>query len=215
MAFSYRDGLVKRDVLIKFLFVVITGQFLIISFLMSFSYELKKEQLIRIPADLRYTTRQKISETHESQIYSFAYYILQQVYTWRENGEEDFKSNIYFMQSYLTMRMRSQLTDELNIKIKNNELKNRVRYVVEIPGSGYKRESVQKIGDGRWLVHLKLTVKEYLQKKEIKSINIHYPVYVVHYDVDPELNDHALALDGYSHNGPKKIDENMKDLKNE
>ena len=207
MAFQYRHGIVNLEVQIKVLYFVILLLLVTQSFLMVMCYQLKQEQVIRLPADLRYSSRQKISEVPPSFVYSYAYYILQQLYTWRSNGEKDFGENIYFLQAYLTPNMHQILKQELKQKAQQGELKKRVRFVQELPGEVYQPEKVTKVGSDRWIVLLDLEIQEYVHSKLIKQLKVRYPIEVVRFDVDPEKNEYGLALAGFAKPGPQRLSE--------
>lgn len=205
MSMEYRHGMLRQNAMIKSLLLVIGFSWLMIAFLMYLCVDFKKEQIVRLPADLRYTVRQQVSATPESHVYSFAYYIIQQVYRWEQDGAEDFPQNIYRLQAFLTQRMRKQLETEFELKSENNELKRRVRWVQEIPGHTFSNQRVEKLSDGSWVVHVDLHIREFVGNYPLKDVHITYPIRVVHYDVDPEKNDYGLALDGFSTPGPQKL----------
>lgn len=208
MAFQYRHGLLQREAYIRALVLAILVLLITQGFLMGLCYRLQQEQVVRIPADLRYTTRQRLADVPEPFVYSFAYYMLQQVYRWPENGEQDFPKKIYALQAYLTEDMREQLTGELQRKAKEGELRKRVRWVREIPGKVFTLARVKALGGGQWIVYLDLEVQEFVQGKSVKNVRVRYPIRVVHYDVDPEQNAYALALDGFLAPGPQLINDN-------
>ena len=204
---SYREAVFKRDHHIRVLYIFILTLIAIIGFLMFMSYEFKKAQVIRVPSSLGYELRQKMNDAPPEYVYQFGLYILQQVYTWKNSGGKDFGENIYKLQGYLTPNMRKQLNAELQFKASNGELRKRVRWVREAPGRAFTTDRVKKIGPGRWTIIIDLEITEYVYRRQVKKIWVRYPIKIVHYDVDPEVNSFGLALDGYDSPGPKKIKE--------
>ena len=203
--FRFRNGLLSRDAHIRSLNIALSGAILVVCLLIITINRAMEEQTVRLPADLRYGVRQKISDTPDSYVYSFAYYIFQQVNTWHNDGEKDFARKIWDLQAFLTPEMRTLLDGELDQKTKKSELRNRTRTVSEIAGRNFETGKVDVMGNGTWVVWLELNIKEYVNGKRIKNTNVQYPIKVVNYDVDPEMNQWGLALDGYSASGPKKL----------
>ena len=65
----------------------------------------------------------------------------------------------------------------------------------EIPGRGYATDRVYDEGAGSWIVSLDLQIEETVLGQPVKTRLAAYPVRVVRYDVDRELNPWGLALD--------------------
>lgn len=205
--FRFRNGLLSRDGHIRSLNIALSGSIVIILLLILTVNRAMEEQTVRLPPDLRYGTRQKIVDTPDSYVYSFAYYIFQQVNTWHKDGEKDFPRGIWDLQAFLTPDMRTLLNQELDQKTRKSELRNRTRTVSEIIGRNFEVGKVEVKGNGTWVVWLELNIQEYVNGKKIKDTNVQYPIKVANYDVDPEKNPWGLALDGYSGTGPKKLSE--------
>jgi len=71
-------------------------------------------------------------------------------------------------------------------------------------GGAYDSENVEKLADGSWVVNLLFRVTEYNGSSVVKDVDIKYPVHVVRYDVNREMNHWGLALAGFSHE-PQRI----------
>ena len=97
--------------------------------------------------------------------------------------------------NFLTPACRQDRLDDHAERNARRELAGRQRAVWEIPGRGYAVERVYDEGGGSWVVSLDLMIEETVLGERVKSRAVAYPVRVVRYDVDRELNPWGLALD--------------------
>ncbi len=161
--------------------------------------------VVHIPPDLRSGAAVKPDEPSPANIYSFAFYIFQQLNRWPENGANDYGKAIYSLAPYLTPKYQSELQKEVELKGRRGELINRVRGMQERVGHGYSEMRVDVLGQGTWVVWLDMELHESVKGMAIKRTFIRYPIRVVRYAVDPESNPWRLALDGFSAEGPRRL----------
>lgn len=139
-------------------------------------------------------------------VYSFAYYVWQQVNRWQNDGGKDYGKQIYDFQSYLTPRCQSQLQGDIDQRNRAGELHQRTRQISEIPGLGFQDNRVIGEGPSAWTVLLDMQVTETFRGQSVKDAFIRYPVRVVRYDVDRERNPFRLALDCFGSGTPARLD---------
>lgn len=183
---------------VALLFVVIS--LIALCFNLSRSIDLAgKEQLIRLEPDLRVGTVRNAWEVPPAFVYSFALTIIQKIHHWSENGSSDYSKNIMMLQNYITPGCRAFLTNDFTNKKKSGQLQNRTRIMMELSGIGFNSGgNTRLIRRGEWDVSLSLNVKEFIGEKLVKNKDIFWPVKVVEFNVDPELNTQGLALDCFA-----------------
>jgi integrating conjugative element protein (TIGR03746 family) len=164
-----------------------------------------QEQLLRIEPDLRVGTVRRVWEVPNPFVYSFALTLVQKVNTWQSDGSIDYPKNLMSLQNYITPSCRSFLTEDYEKKKKQGQLQNRSRVVMELSGIGFVDDGNTRLTSrGRWNVDLSLNVKEFIGNKLVKHIDVFWPVRVVEFNIDSELNTQGLALDCFSEQ-PKLI----------
>lgn len=141
-------------------------------------------------------------------VYSFAYYIWQQLNRWQTDGATDYGAQIFRVQNYVTPRCIAQLTGDLQARQKAGELKLRTRQLSEIPGLGFQTNRVIANESGTdWTVFLDMQIQETFRGQAVKDVFIRYPLRIVRYDVDRERNPWQLAVDCYGNERPARLDE--------
>ncbi|MFV0277017.1 MAG: PFL_4703 family integrating conjugative element protein [Parahaliea sp.] len=145
------------------------------------------------PPDLSKGAVQTMGDIPKVTVYTFAFYIFQQLNRWPGSGEKDYHARIYSLRPFLTPACYEDRMRDLETR--RHEIRGRQRSVWEIPGRGFDNERVQVVSGSSWVVGLDLHVRETYQGERIKDRLIHYPLKVVAYDVDPELNPWGLAID--------------------
>ena len=166
------------------------------------------EFLVHIPPDLSNGADVRVGAAAEVQpayAYLFGFHILQQLNRWPENGGQDFGERIYALQHYLTPACRTQLAEDMNVKAQRGELARRTRALQEIPGYGYAANRVIPHGAGSWTVLVDAQLTETTNGVPVKDTYIRYPLHVVRYDVDRELNPWQLALNCYGGREPERL----------
>ena len=164
---------------------------------------------VHIPPDLRSGAVLSLDEVPVANVYTFSFYILQQLNRWPNNGADDYGKTIYRLSAYLTPRFREALINDLQAKARAGELVNRTRSLQAIAGEGFRPDRVQLESADQWIVWLDLELVEHLKGMTVKRTRIRYPLRVVRFAVDAEANPWGRALDGYAGDGPQRIDINQ------
>ncbi len=165
---------------------------------------------LHYPPDLSQGAWQDINEIPKANIYTFVYYIFQQLNRWDSNGEEDYLEKIHILRDYLTPRCYQDRLDDYQYKKSKNELSHRERVAREIPGRTYSGDRVVQHSGDRWVVSLDLHITETYRGEKVKDRFINYPITVVRYNVDPESNPWGLALDCFA-STPRAIEIEQKE----
>ena len=160
---------------------------------------------IHIPPDLKSGAVVYPNEPSPANVYAFAVYIFQQLYRWPHDGAKDFSRAIYAHAGYLTPAYREALIAELESKAKRGELAGRERGMQELPGHGFRESRVVVLQDGVWEVIVDMELFETVKGMAVKRKAIRYPLRVVRYDIDREMNPWGLALDGFESTGPTTL----------
>ncbi|NUU69145.1 TIGR03746 family integrating conjugative element protein [Enterobacteriaceae bacterium BIT-l23] len=152
---------------------------------------------IHNPPDLRTGSTRPWWEVPTPSVYSFAFYIFQQLNAWPKNGDVDYPAKINALSAYLTPSCQNFLNSDARRRGDSGELLDRVRVVYEIPGRGYQSKSVRVVDQDHWVVRLDLVADEYFHAEPVKRALVRYPVKVVRWEGDAERNPFGLALDCY------------------
>ncbi|MDC9612913.1 TIGR03746 family integrating conjugative element protein [Xenorhabdus khoisanae] len=152
---------------------------------------------IHNPPDLRSGSTRAWWEVPHSTIYAFTFYIFQQLNSWPKDGETDFPQKIGMLSPYLTPSCKAFFENESRHRANTGELKDRVRVIYEVPGRGYSENKVRVIDRDNWIVDLDVVADEYYHSEPVKRAVVRYPIKVMRWDGDPELNQFGLALDCY------------------
>jgi len=107
-------------------------------------------------------------------------------------SSRDYGRAIFRVSPYLTPRYRADLIAELEQKGRQGELAYRVRGVQEIPGHGNEERRVDLLNEDAWIVWLNLDLLESVKGMTVKRTAIRYPLRVVRYAVDLELELHSF-----------------------
>ena len=174
-----------------------------------------RDLTVHIPPDLRNgaTLRTGTSpEVPDTTVYTFAFYMWQQINHWQTDGGKDYGEQIYSLQNFLTPMCREQLVADMNQRSNAGELARRTRAVMEIPGMGYLPERVVVLGSNTWKVLLDTQVQETQGNVSVKDAFIRYPLRVVRFDVDREKNPWGLAIDCFGAERPARLDAKVVDV---
>jgi integrating conjugative element protein (TIGR03746 family) len=165
--------------------------------------------LPNISADSTVVVQDGQSSVPPQNVYSFAYYIWQQINHWSRDGSVDYSSQIRSMRAYLTPRCQAQLAADEQARAAAGELRNRTRTIQEIAGLGYApNRVVDHHGTGQiWTVFLDSQIQETFQGTPVKDVLVRFPIQVVRYDVDRERNPWQLGIDCYGNNQPARLSE--------
>jgi integrating conjugative element protein (TIGR03746 family) len=138
-------------------------------------------------------------EVPNESVFSFAYYIWQNVNDWSSNGAEDYKNNLTKYAPFLTPRFHAQLESDFIKRYQDGEVQERLRSLEGTNGSVYTPTDVEYVGHGTWIVHLTMHLTEHVKDTDatVKDVEMNYTMRVVHYDVSTVNNPWGLALDGF------------------
>ena len=150
---------------------------------------------VHVPPDLSNGAVLNRGEIRKGNIYSFAFYIWQQLNRWEKSGVTDYEDKIHMLQAYLTPSCFQDRLDDFEIRKARHELDRRERSIWEIPGRGFNKERVYVEGPDSWVVYLDMHINETMLGETIKERFVNYPIRVVRYNIDPEKNAWGLALD--------------------
>ncbi len=164
-----------------------------------------KQLIVHVPPDLRSGATLSVNEIPDANVYTFAFYIFQQLNRWPEDGAKDYGKAIFRIAPYVTPRFREELMADMEQKGRQGELAYRVRGVHEITGHGYEERRIDVLAPGVWVVWLDLDLLESVKGMTVKRTAIRYPLRVVSLAVDPEANPWGLALDGFASEGPRRL----------
>lgn len=153
---------------------------------------------LHYPPDISTGAMQSLGKVPKANVYSFAFYIFQQLNRWPNDGQTDYFERIHSLKNYLTPACFEERLADHTARDRNNELVGRSRAVWKIPGRGYSAQRVRTESEDNWVVGLDLHVQETYRGERVKDRVIHFPIKVVRYGVDPELNPWGLALDCYA-----------------
>ena len=155
---------------------------------------LQETRRLYIPPDLTQGMVTDFDNVPAPLVYTFAYYIFQQLNRWPHDGEKDYPQQIFKLQGFLTPGCRAALEADMNTKQGLGELRQRVRTLQEILGQSYSRERVEIETSTAWKTWLDVNVVESIGGHPVKDVLLRYPLRVVRFDVDKEVNPWGLAL---------------------
>ncbi|EMS9598295.1 TIGR03746 family integrating conjugative element protein [Salmonella enterica] len=194
----FRHALSERDNHILTLRITCGALGVLAAFSMAGWMLAPRDLTVHVPPDLRSGSTQRWWEVPSSTVYSFGFYIFQQLNAWPKNGDSDYPAKIAQMSPYLTPGCQDFLNKDVKLRRTHDELKDRVRMVYEIPMQGYNRNSVRENSRDSWVVNLDLVADEYYHAVLVKRALTRYPLRVVKWEGDPERNPFGLALDCYA-----------------
>lgn len=182
---------------------------LLLALFMGFGWQQAPKNLtIHVPPDLRSGSTRLWWDVPPESVYTFAFYIFQQLNRWPTDGETDYNRNIFALSPYFTPSCHAFLNTDYRIKRDSGELRRRVRGIYEIPGHGYGDDPtarVKVVSTNEWLVTLDVAADEYFGSEQVKRALVRYPLRVVKMDIDPDKNPFGLALDCYD-GSPQRIE---------
>lgn len=184
---------------------IIVGLFLIIA-LMAFGWARAPEQItLHYPPDLREGAVMKVGEVDPASIYLFAQYILQQINSWDHDGATDYPNRVSALRYYLTPDYKQSLEEDIKQRASHGELTGRVRTLSFLGGGQYQDDFISVDGDG-WIAWFDIRIREFVLGELVKDVTLRYPIRVVAYDADREMNPWQLALDGSGPFQPMRVE---------
>jgi integrating conjugative element protein (TIGR03746 family) len=191
---SVRNKLIAATEHIKTLRVLLCVFLLCIIALWLRNGSLQESRRIYIPPDLTQGAIVQFDNVPPPVVYTFSSYIFQQLNRWKEDGEDDYQSQIFKLQGYLTPSCIAFLTEDMNTKSQLGELRSRVRMIEESSNDGYTRQRVLIETPQSWIVWLDFNIRETISGHPVKNIHARYQLRVVKFDVDKEVNPWGLAI---------------------
>ena len=171
----------------------------------SFSMNAIRDITVHYPPDLRSGSQMKAGDVPAYEAYAFALYIAQQLNNWDQDGAKDYPAKLEALSFYLTPQYLENLRKDIADRLLQGELQNRVRNFKILPGSVYSEKSVDVLG-GSWIVWLDVVIEETVSGQPVKTRRLRYPVRVVPYDANREMNPWQLALDGNGGRAAQDLD---------
>ena len=182
----------------KTLRVIVAGLFVALALALGGWWHAPTQLTIHVPPDLRTGSTRKWWDVPPENVYTYAFYIWQQLHRWPNDGEADYARNIKALSAYLTPACQNWLNHDFNYRRKQNELRQRVRGIYEIPGRGYGDDPssrVKTLSDRDWIAVLDVSADEYFTTEQVKRALVRYRVKVTRADTDPEKNPFGLMID--------------------
>ena len=167
-------------------------------------HQAPKDLTIHVPPDLSSGVTQKVTEIPAANLYSFAFYVWQVIGNWPNNGQVDYLRNIQSYSPYITPAFKEQLLEEATQLNAKGQLQDRTRVVQGEVSAAYQSANVINLGNGAWEVDLTVRVTERIGSTILQDAQIEYPLRVIRYDFNRQLNQWGLALDGFV-SEPKRI----------
>ena len=169
--------------------------FLIIVGLVVDLYHIPTRFSFHIPPDLSNGATLKAGEIPNAYVGQFAFTVWQVINNWSNNGAVDAPKNLALYEPYLTPPFLYALKTHYQHLLTRGTLQNRVQVMQPISG---ENPTVTKFEDGSWQVILKLRDSEYVNGILIKDKDIEYPLKVVRFNGNTQLNPFGLALAGFT-----------------
>jgi integrating conjugative element protein (TIGR03746 family) len=151
---------------------------------------------IHIPPDIQNGATIKVGFIPPSLIYSFTYQIWQEVNSWPQSGELDYKKNSQAHWAYFTQRGLNALNDEFD-ELKSSGQLSRTRFMQGLSGAAYDSANVKILDKNTWEVDLKMHLIEYKNNQPVKDVDIIYPLRVTRINLSPKDNPYGFAIDGF------------------
>jgi integrating conjugative element protein (TIGR03746 family) len=193
----YENELANKKLQIRMLAAASAGLAMLAACAMYGWKSTQLNQVLHVPPDLSAGAQIKTGDVPPPTVYAFAYYMMQQLNRWPENGEVDAGKN--------TDECKVTLQKELDLKSKRGELSLRTRIFTELPGAGYEDKRVEKIGkNNKWWVQIDSEIEERQNGILIKKVPIRYTVKVIAVKADYEQNPWNLAIDCFDPERPPR-----------
>lgn len=197
---KFQDALEQARWHIKTLYGL-AGIFLLVILLLIFCWHNSDaNRSVYIPPEIPVDgLTQKAGDIPAATIYSFAYYVWQNINNWPNNGAQDYSSAINQFSPFLTPRFKTSLIQDYNNRLNGGEIQDRIRAMQGLFGSAFTPQDVQSLGHGTWIVRLTMHLSESMNMNgnTVKDIDVSYALRVVNYSVNAKTNPWGLALDGY------------------
>jgi integrating conjugative element protein (TIGR03746 family) len=198
---TYHDHAQELKMFARFRDRIIIGLLVALALALWGWYNAGREITVYYPPNITLSTVMKAGAIPEETVYSFVPLVLQQLFLWEKNGEEDYANNRARWRAMLTERYQRTILDEINQGKQRGTMRGVTRRMQVLPTSVYNDDSVQIVGNS-WLVWLDVEVTDAVNKVPINTSVRRLGVRVVRYDVNRDANPWQLAIDGIEHDIP-------------
>lgn len=130
-------------------------------------------------------------------VYAFAFQIFSAINTWPDNGDTDYKTNLIQYQRYFTASMFQQLEQDAALRLQQGAL-NRKRVMAAVAGMGFDPTAITALGNGVWLLDLKMDVLETVGGTVVKHVIMDYPLRIERVEDAVQVNPWGLVIAGFA-----------------
>jgi len=149
-------------------------------------------------------------QVDDAYVYSFTDGLLQALYTWKDDGQEDYERNIETLKGFITPGCYESLKKDQKFRLTHGELRNRVRLMIPVQFAE-GAEQVRFDPPGKWLVRLQYDMQETIKGVPIKDGRYYWDVPVIKDSSRKHLNRFELSVDcPFINNTPVLVQEYKK-----
>lgn len=161
------------------------------------NYTMFKGLSISIPPDLRAGALVKPGEKNPENIFAFTTSVFMSLNSWGENGQKDYPDNVKKLLAFITPNFRNELVDDMNKKNKAGELQGITRQLSLPAEYVFDQDTVTVVNSNEWVVKLPLEIKEYVDGKLIKDIEVLYSFVVKRMRTNVGKNAEQIGIDSF------------------
>lgn len=161
------------------------------------NYIMFKGLSISIPPDLRAGALVKPGEKNPENIFAFTTSVFMSLNSWGENGQKDYPDNVKKLLAFITPNFRNELIDDMNKKNKAGELQGITRQLSLPAEYVFDQDTVTVVNSNEWVVKLPLEIKEYVDGKLIKDIEVLYSFVVKRMRTNVGKNAEQIGIDSF------------------
>ena len=161
------------------------------------NYSLFRGLSISIPPDLRAGALVKPGEKQPENVFAFTSNVFMSLNSWGENGQKDYPDNIKKLLAFITPNFRNELVDDMSKKNKAGELQGITRQLSLPAEYVFDRDTVTVINSNLWIVKLPLEIKEYVDGRLVKDIEVLYSFSVKRMRTNVAENAEQIGIDSF------------------
>lgn len=211
---TYHDEAQELRMFARYRDRIILGLFVSLALALWGWHNSRNEITVYYPPNITLSTIMKAGSIPEETVYSFVPLIMQQLFLWEKNGEEDYANNRIRWRAFLTERYQRAILDEINEGKHRGTLRGVTRRMQVLPSSIYNDDSVQIVGNS-WLVWLDVEVTDTVNSVPINTSIRRLGVRVIRFDVNREVNPWQLAIDSIEHDMPLLSEKDVRRIQTE
>jgi len=207
---QYQDNLTEaRKQVNKREFVILALFVIIISLVAANMYALK-EIKVSINPGIEDTTQYKRGEVDPVFVYSFTNGLVQSLYTWVDDGQQEYIEKINSLKNFMTPMCFNDLKKDFETRDRHGELRNRVRQMTPVQWDEGGKQ-VKEIPPGKWVVRLQYDMLETVRGVPIKHGRYYWDIPVIKDSSKKHLNKYELSIDcPFVNNSPVLVEEYKK-----